>query len=156
MALESKTNLQQDTIDTLQELIQVNQDSREGFHSVADHVDDSRIETLFRGLALQRGLQAEQLRGLVAANGEKPEEDGSYAASAHRTWIDLRAALGGGTAAMLSEAERGEDMIKEKYESALKQSAGSAVTDVLNQQYAAVKEAHDRIRDLRDSFKKAK
>jgi uncharacterized protein (TIGR02284 family) len=137
-------------------LIQINHDCRQGYHSVADHTDDNRIETLFRGLGMQRGLQAEQLKQLIDANGETAEDSGSMAASAHRTWIDLRSALGGGTTAMLEEAERGEDQIKEKYESSLKESAGSAVTDLLNEQYAEVKAAHDKIRDLRDSYKAAK
>jgi uncharacterized protein (TIGR02284 family) len=66
--------------------------------------------------------------------------------------MDLRAAFGAGTHAMLSEAERGEDYIKGKYEEILKGTAGSAVTDVLNRQYRAVKIAHDRVRDLRDTY----
>lgn len=156
MALESKTTLNAETIDVLQELIRVNTDSRKGFHEVADHTDDARLETLFRGLGMQRGLQAEQLKLLVDANGETSKDSGSMAASAHRAWIDLRSALGGGTTAMLEEAERGEDQIKETYESALKKSAGSAVTDLLNEQYREVKAAHDKIRELRDSYKSAK
>lgn len=154
MALESKATLHADTLEILQELIQVNHDSRDGLHKAADNTDDPQIEAVFRALALQRTLQAEQLDQLVSANGETPREYGSMAASAHRAWIDLRSAIGGGTAAVLSEAERGEDIIKDAYERALKKCAGSAVTDLLNHQYAEVKAAHDKIRDLRDSYKR--
>ena len=35
----------------------------------------------------------------------------------------------------------------------LKNTAGSAVNDVLTQQYAKVKAGHDRVRDLRDAMK---
>jgi uncharacterized protein (TIGR02284 family) len=153
MTLETKLNLSRETIDHLQELIQVNIDSRDGFNEAAAQIDDMTISSLFRQLASDRDRQAEELRTLVAVNREEPQATGSIAAAAHRLLIDLRAALGGGAATILSEAERGEDWIKEKYEKVLLETAGSAVNDVLTRQYAAVKAAHDRIRDLRDEYK---
>jgi len=152
MTLETKLNLQPHTIDALQELIQANIDSRDGFNEAAAQLDDMTISSLFRQLAEDRNQQASELRTLVAANREEPEDSGSMTAAAHRMMIDLRAALGGGAGTMLSEAERGEDWIKSKYEEVLKDTAGSAVNDVLLRQYAAVKAAHDRIRDLRDAY----
>ena len=56
---------------------------------------------------------------------------------------------------ILAECERGEDVIKNKYEDLIPKIAGSPVTSLLNQQYAQVKAAHDRIRDLRDAWAKA-
>lgn len=152
MAMETKTSLQKETVDKLQELVQVNIDSHDGFNDAASNTEDMTISSLFRELASQRQQQAAELRTLIAANFEEPEKDGSYAAAAHRAWMDLRAAFGGGTKAMLSEAERGEDYIKGKYEEIVKECAGSAITDVLNRQYRAVKLAHDRVRDLRDTY----
>ena len=54
---------------------------------------------------------------------------------------------------VLIEAERGEDHIKEAYEDVLKATAGSAMNDVLQAQYARVKAGHDKVRDLRDAYK---
>jgi uncharacterized protein (TIGR02284 family) len=150
--METKTALTKETINCLNDLIQVNIDSRDGFRDAAENVENLTISSLFTELSNQRNDQASELRSLVTANAQEPTDSGSFAAAAHRAWMDLRSAFGGGTAAMLSEAERGEDYIKGKYESALKGHAGSAVTDVLNRQYASVKAAHDRVRDLRDSF----
>ncbi|MCA9300088.1 MAG: PA2169 family four-helix-bundle protein, partial [Phycisphaerales bacterium] len=53
--------------------------------------------------------------------------------------------------AVLAEAERGEDVIKEKYEDVMRRAAGSAVNSLLLDQYASVKEDHDTIRDMRDA-----
>jgi uncharacterized protein (TIGR02284 family) len=150
--METKTSLNKATVDKLQELIQVNIDSHDGFNDAASNSEEMTISSLFRELAAQRQQQAAELRTLVAANFEEPDSEGSYAAAAHRAWMDLRAAFGGGTKAMLSEAERGEDYIKGKYEEIVKECAGSAITDVLNRQYRAVKLAHDRVRDLRDTY----
>lgn len=153
MTMETKTTLKQDTIDALQDLIQINLDSRDGFRKAAEHTTVMTITEMFQDLASQRDQQAAELRTLVAANMEMPQETGSVSAAAHRIWIDLKAALGGGEAAILNEAERGEDQIKEKYEELLKHTAGSAVNDILQRQYAAVKAAHDRVRDMRDAYK---
>jgi len=153
MALESKTNLQQETLEKVQELIAINIDSNKGFGDAISKIDDVNVTSLFRELAQQREDQAMELQNLVATNREEPAEEGSAAAALHRTWMNLRAALGGGTAAILEEAERGEDIIKDKYEQVLKETSGSAVNDLLQKHYAAVKAGHDRVRDMRDQYK---
>lgn len=153
MATENKLSLDNDTISMLNDLAQVNIDSRDGFRHAAGEIQEVAISSLFMRMADEREQQAQELKSLVALNGEQPANDGSFAASAHRTWMDLRKALGGGLQSVLDEAERGEDYIKGKYEDALKRNAGSAVSDVLHQQFAAVKSAHDRVRDMRDAHR---
>lgn len=152
MAMETKTRLSEPTIDALQELICINIDARDGFNEAAEKVEEVTLAALFRELAVQRTDQASELRAIVSANGQDAAKEGSYAAAAHRAWMDLRAALGGGTAAVLSEAERGEDHIKAKYEEVMNSLQGGAARDVLQRHYAAVKQAHDRVRDLRDEY----
>jgi uncharacterized protein (TIGR02284 family) len=104
-------------------------------------------------MAAERAAQASELQSMVASNAEQPERSGSVSAAAHRAWMDIRSALGGGEHAILSEAERGEDHIKEKYEAALKELGSCSCTTTLRRQYAAVKASHDAVRDLRDSHK---
>lgn len=152
MATENKLSLDNDTISMLNDLAQVNIDSRDGFRHAAGEIQEVAISSLFMRMADEREQQAQELKSLVALNGEQPTDEGSFAASAHRTWMDLRKALGGGLQMVLDEAERG-DYIKGKYEDALKNNAGSAASDVLHRQYAAVKSAHDRVRDMRDAHR---
>lgn len=151
MSVETKLNLSNDTISALQDLIQVNLDSRDGFRHASASLQEVAVSNMFLQLAEDRDRQAFELQSLVNNNGESPTHDGSYAAAAHRTWMDLRTALGGGLTAVLQEAERGEDYIKGQYESCIKNNAGSAASDVLHRQYAAVKASHDRVRDMRDA-----
>ena len=153
MSAETKTSLSQDTIDRLQQLIRMNIDSEKGFDDAAKQIEDRRIADLFTELAGQRSQHATELQDYVQWNGESPQDEGSYAAAFHRFWIDLKAKVSGGDAhSILSEAERGEDQIKEAYEDALKATAGSAMNDVLSRQYVAIKRGHDQVRDLRDAF----
>src|SRR5262245_29913581 len=127
--------LPEKSIDWLQDLTQLNIDSRDGFKEAAEGLKGNRLEQIFRQYASERDVQAQQLQSIVATNAEKPERSGSVAAAAHRTWMDLRAALGGGDHAILSEAERGEDHIKEKYEEALKELGTCSCTTILRSQY---------------------
>jgi uncharacterized protein (TIGR02284 family) len=157
MALETKTTLTDKTIKKLQKLIRANVDAYDGFREAADEIDDQSVADLFRDLAAERSALATELQDSVEWNGEEAEDDGSVAASVHRAWITVRAKLNGGDAyVILIEVERGEDQIKRAYEDVLKDTAGSAMNDVLQAQYARVKAGHDRVRDLRDAYKNKK
>ena len=152
MSLETKTTLNESTVDALQDLVQINIDSRDGFREAAEQIPDAALATYFRELATERGRQAEELQTYVELNNERPVREGSLLAALHRSWISIRDSLASNEVhAVLAEAERGEDSIKAAYEEALKETAGSAVNDVLTTHYTQVKAAHDRVRDLRDA-----
>lgn len=155
MALETKTDLNNETVEKLQKLIRANIDSYNGFHEAAEEIEDSSIASMFKELGNQRSAMADELQKFVEFNGREAEDDGSVAAKTHRVWINIRSKLNGGDAhVVLIEAERGEDHIKEAYEDVLKETAGSAMNDLLLDQYRIVKEGHDKVRDLRDSYAK--
>lgn len=153
MSLETKFNLSEETIEKLQTLIRYNIDAHDGFEKCSEEIKSPHLASLFRDLAHERSAMATELQEYVEWNNEDAEDDGSISAAVHRIWIGIRSTLSGDDAyAILSEAERGEDYIKEAYEDVLTDIPGSALNDVLQHQYARVKSAHDRIRDLRDSY----
>jgi len=155
MSLETKSDLNETTIAKLQELIRVNIDSYNGFHESAEEMDNEKLSSLFRAIGDERSRMAAELQQCVEYNGEEAVVDGSLAAKTHRVWINIRSKLNGGDPhVILVEAERGEDYIKASYEEILKETAGSAMNDVLTSQYAKVKAGHDKVRDLRDSYAK--
>ena len=154
MSIETKQDLNEATVTKLQKLIRANIDACDGLRESADKIDNSAIAEQFHQLASERAALATELQNYIEWNGEDAEDDGSVAASVHRAWIDIRAMLNGGDPhVILIEAERGEDHIKEAYEDVLKETAGSAMNDVLLSQYSIVKAGHDMIRNLRDRFK---
>lgn len=152
MTLQSNLTLDDRTLSILQELTQVNLDSRDGFREAAGNMEEASLVELFQDIARERENQAAELSALVSSCGESPQNAGSAIAAAHRAWIDLRAVLGGGAKAMLSEAERGEDYIKMKYEEALKNCTNYAITELLQRHYAAVKATHDAVCFMRDDW----
>lgn len=150
----SSTILSQKSIEWLQSLTQINIDSRDGFKEAADNLQDSNptLAGRFRQWSSARDQQAHELQMMVASNAESPTTSGSISAAAHRTWMDIRSALGGGDQAILDEAERGEDNIKAKYEEALQDMGGhEACCETLRRHLAAVQVSHDEVKALRDS-----
>lgn len=150
--METLTTLRPETIEGLRDLIRVNHDSAKGFREAAEQIDDDSATEHFHALAAERQGFAKRLESFVEWNGDDDTPDGSFGAKMHRWWIQFRGTVQDGDVhAILSEAERGEDQIKAKYEEVLPQISGNPVNDVLLRQYGRVKVAHDRIRDLRDA-----
>lgn len=72
----------------------------------------------------------------------------------HRGWINLKAAVSGGDEdAILDEGERGEDSAVEEFHKGAENDLPPALQDIVLRQYAEIKAAHERIRDLRDAVK---
>lgn len=150
--MSAETNLMLDdaTVSMLQNLVQMNLDSRDGFREVASNVSDQPIAELFQDIARERETHAAELSSILSASGQQPANSGSIMAAAHRAWMDLRAVLGGGAHAMLSEAERGEEYLKSTYEEALRSSSHYSVTEILQRHYAAIKQTTDALQFMRE------
>jgi uncharacterized protein (TIGR02284 family) len=150
--METITNLDKDTLSGVKSLIEINIDSSKGFQTAAENIENADIAGYFRQCSARRAQFAEQLKRVVDVNGTPSPDSGSAKGAMHRWWLDLRGTIQNGDEhAVLAEAERGEDAIKHKYEDVLKKTAGSPLNAVLTDQYAAVKETHDTIRDMRDA-----
>lgn len=146
MATETTETVQE----TLRDLIEVNRDAEKGFASAAEKLDSATTATTFRRYATERAGFADEL---VAIGGtyELAEEDGSMTAGLHRAWIAVKDALTGGDHAIFAAAETGEDHAVETYKEALDRTLPEDVTSLIRRQFSQVKQAHDRVRSLRDS-----
>jgi uncharacterized protein (TIGR02284 family) len=142
-------------ISVLDELIETLKDGQQGYRQAAEHVSDPKLKSLFRDYSDQRSRFATALQTEARKFGEnKPEDDSSTAGALHRGWIDLKSAVTGGDEhAILAECERGEDSAVEEFEKAVEDGLPPALQEVVSRQYAEIKAAHDRIKDLRDAFK---
>lgn len=150
--METASHLRDETIECLQDLIQINIDSSRGYRAAADEIENPRIASLFRECATERQAFSEELKRYVQMNAVEPKDSGSIQGTLHRWWLEIRGTVQGGDEhAVLAEAERGEDAIKHRYEDAMRQIAGSPVGNVLMQQYESVKRRHDQVRDMRDA-----
>tara|TARA_R110002073_G_scaffold336260_1_gene531333 strand:- start:64269 stop:64727 length:459 start_codon:yes stop_codon:yes gene_type:complete len=149
--METITNLNEDTIKGIQNLISINIDSSKGFNAAAEHIENDQIANYFRDCGTERKRFAHELQVAVAVNDKEAEDDGSLKGTAHRWWMNIHSTVTGGSEhSVLADAERGEDEIKRCYEKTLTETAGSPVNAILQSQYGMVKKRHDQIRDMRD------
>jgi uncharacterized protein (TIGR02284 family) len=141
-----------ETIDLLNNLIEICKDGQHGFNTAAEDAKDPELRNIFRRYAAQRADFARELRELVRSLGGDPEKSSSLTGALHRGWINLKSALSTNEPhAVLAEAERGEDAAVEAYRDASEQIYDPTARDLISRQFTAVKSAHDHVRDLRDS-----
>lgn len=145
-----------DVISTLNGLIETCKDGQTGFQEAAEGVQNSNLKSTFYEYSQQRSKFAGELQSLVRELGGDPENSGSVTGAIHRGWINLKSAVTGqDDQAILNECERGEDVAKKAYQDAVAMNLPSNVASVVQQQAQEVKQAHDKVRDLRDSNKTA-
>jgi uncharacterized protein (TIGR02284 family) len=143
-----------EAISTLNDLIETLKDGNDGFKTAAADVRDPTVKSTFEQLASERATLATELQSEVRRLGGDPEKSGSVAAAAHRGWINLKSALGGGEKSILNEAERGEDSAVHSFEKALDGSKlPPDIAGVVRRQFDQVKKGHDRVKQMRDSWK---
>ena len=139
-----------DFISVLNDLIETCKDGENGFREAASEVKNPALRTLFLGFADERGQYASELQEHVSKLGQVPENSGSIAASVHRRWIDLKSAItGNDDKAIIDECERGEDIAVSSYRDALAKDVPSDLKSLIDRQYAGVKAAHDKVRNLK-------
>jgi uncharacterized protein (TIGR02284 family) len=134
-------------------LIETTIDSAEGYAEAAKDAENSQYSSLFVSRAGERRQVAGVLQRQVRSLGGEPDDDGTVLASAHRVFVNLRNKMSSGDTAVVDEVERGEDHIKAKFESALKDKDVSPSTlTVINEAFASVKRGHDQMRDLKHAL----
>jgi uncharacterized protein (TIGR02284 family) len=144
---------QEKNISILNNLIETCKDGQEGFSTAAKDAKDMELARVFSHYAAQRGNYIREMQQRVRALGGDADKHGTLTGSVHRGWIDLKAALSSNEPhAVLAECERGEDAAVENFRDALHEPELDMETRALIQrQSAGVQEAHDRIKELRDS-----
>lgn len=143
--------MNKDAVSMLNSLIETCKDGEKGFKEAADGLKSADIKARFLEYSRERSQMAAELQAEVRRLGGDPDTGGSMSGSVHRGWMDLKAAITGkDDHAIVSEAERGEDVAKAAYENALKATLPASAQTLVQQQAAKVRRVHDAVRDLRD------
>lgn len=144
----------ENVIDTLNDLIETCKDGEYGFRSCAEHIQSPEIRSLLIARAGDCQTAANELQSYVSQYGGEPEDGGSASGALHRGWVAVKGKLAGYTdLAMLEECERGEDVAKARYRSALKEDLPETIRAVIDRQYQGVVRNHDQIRELRERLR---
>src|SRR3982751_1379232 len=138
-------------ITTLNTLIATLIDSVTGYEDAAANSEAGRFQQLFRQRAGERQRVVEELRAEVRRLGGNPEDDGSFMGKTHQRFLDLKAAVTGrDDQAIINEVERGEDYLKEKFETALNSGHLSPESrSVIERTFQSVRSGHDQMSQLK-------
>ena len=138
-------------VTVLNTLIATLLDSIEGYQKSAENVENPRFAELFNERAQERQQVVTRLQAAVAEAGGTPEDDASTLGSMHRVFVDLKSAVTGtDDKAIVNEVERGEDYLKEKFETAMRNTDLSARAQAaVNEAWTSVKAGHDQMSQLK-------
>ncbi len=144
------TSLNDRQINVLNGLISTTLDSADGYGEAAKDARNPHFKHMFGARAIERRQLSAELTVEVRNLGGKPADDGSILAAGHRMFLNLKSAVTGSDHDVISEVESGEDYLKGKYETALKEECLSApVKAVVAEAYRRIKSEHNDIRDLK-------
>ena len=126
-------------------------DSVNGYREAAEHAEGEQFREIFRTNASERERVAGELAGEVRRSGGTPDEDGSLLGKTHHVFLDLKAAVTGrNDKAIINEVERGEDYLKEKFETALASDKLSPESrEIVERAFQSVRKGHDQISSLK-------
>lgn len=137
-------------VEMLNDLLQLNRDSAEGFAKAAGLATSPKLRKIFDDARSERTGFANEIEPLVRAAGGMPDKDLSVSGSLHRTWMKVRETLSpDGDKALILEVERAEDEMKEAYTKAMSKQLSPAITTVLAPQSKQVFRVHDVFSDLK-------
>jgi len=137
-------------VDTLNDLIQITEDSHEGYRKSAEDAKDADLKSLFNDLSAQRGAMVRDLQKHVAEQGGAPEASGTVLGGAHRFFVDLKSAvMGRDREAILREVERGESEAVRRYEQALDKDLPPHLASAVSQHLSRFRSDRDRIASIK-------
>jgi uncharacterized protein (TIGR02284 family) len=143
-----------DDLTILKTLTSTLNDSINGYRESAEKVHSPELREMFVQFAQQREQASQELSSEVRRLGGEPDHDGSTMGSLHQAWLDLKAAItGSDDKAIINEVERGEDYLKEKFETALADDSLSPDSRmVVERAYQSVREGHDTMSQIKHSL----
>lgn len=145
-----------ETINVLNDLIETCKDGENGFNQCAEGLQDPELKTSFQQRAEKCAEAARELQQLVRDFGGEPETRSSTSGTLHRRWLDVKTLITGkDNLTVLNECERGEDVAKDSYRSALEKDLPEFIRAVVEKQYRGVLQNHDYVKQLRNSAKAA-
>lgn len=144
----NQSDIREQKIDTLNELISVTRNSAEFYGEAAGRVDNPQLQSLFRNMADAKSGIAESLSREVKGEGGTPKESGGFQGSLQRVYGEARAKLGGDDYAYVAQLEASEDRMLDAYRKVVRdEDTPQAVRTAVSEYLPQVTEQHNLMRD---------
>ena len=130
-------------------------DSVNGYREAAQHVDSVEFKQMFTELGDERSQVLSDLDAELSRLGGSPaDRDGTTMGMLHQRWLDFKVSVtGNDDKAVINEVERGEDYLKEKFETAMdSDTLDGDSRGIVERAFSSVREGHDRVSALKHSL----
>lgn len=143
------TNIREQKIDTINELIAITRDSADFYSDASTKVDNPQLKTLFNGMAESKNGLVGAMSRDVKLEGARPAEAGTFRGVLNQIYGDAQAKFGDNTDfTYVSKLEETEDRLLGALNNVLHDSEVSApVKEAVTSYLPKVKEHHDLMRD---------
>jgi uncharacterized protein (TIGR02284 family) len=146
-----------ETIDILNDLIQINNDRIAGYEKVLKETkaEDSDLKALFANMIRESHEIRMTLGTEVSALGGDMEKSTSNSGKLYRAWMEVKAVFTGHNRhTLLANCEAGEDAAQHAYKNALEgEELPAYIREMLEDQQQTLKVSHDQIKALRNATK---
>lgn len=153
--MESKVETnKQEIIDSLNNLIQINNDRIQGYLTASQETDQDDLKSVFSEMMKASQDCRRELVQEVTKLGGTPIEGTTVSGKLFRVWMDIKAALTSkDRKAILNSCEFGEDAAVKTYETEIEGDAlnGTEYLLIVKEQYSKIKSGHDKIKQMRDA-----
>jgi uncharacterized protein (TIGR02284 family) len=134
----------------LNTLIETCKDGERGLLHAAELVKDPGWKTFFIETAHHRAQLAAQLLPHAQRLGGTDTADGTTGGTLHRKWMDIRSTFSGhDDGAIVTEAERGDNLTVLTFRSAVEGALPATVRDLVERAYTDVEQSHLRFSALK-------
>lgn len=146
-----------ETIEVLNDLIQINNDRIEGYEKALKELraEDADLKALFSSMISESHEIRLALGTEVNALGGDMDNTTTTSGKIYRAWMDVKAVFTGyDRHTVLSNCEAGEDAAQRAYRTALEDEELPAyLREMVQEQQMTLKASHDQIKALRDANK---
>lgn len=138
-------------VKVLNGLIETTLDSANGYRHAAEGASNPEFKTMFSERAGKREALCMRLQQEVRSFGGEAEDDQSLLGRIHNKFAEVRGELmGRDDKGVIDEVERGEDVIKARFEKATRDDdLPPATRQLVVTEYEAIKADHDTISQLK-------
>jgi uncharacterized protein (TIGR02284 family) len=144
-----------ETIEVLNDLIQINNDRIVGYEQAIRDTksEDTDLKILYASMVAESHRMKIALATEVQALGAETEQGTTTSGKIYRAWNDIKAVFSGhDRQAILLNCEKGEEATQRAYRQALNHELPSYIRELLDRQQEALKTSMDEIRAMREQY----
>lgn len=137
------------------DLLQLNQDSQNGYETAAGALSNQDYADLFRQYAQERQQNSAELTQLLKANGHSVGKAGTLSGLFHQGRLNVESLLTQDDAPLFAECERADALALAAYQDVMGKTTREELMIILRRQFTLIRDAHDRVKVLRGALEQA-